>query len=60
MKEIACFFNTRLDPDLFPAPGLSFATANASPEQRKSVDYVFENNGGQGVLQAVADLITAD
>jgi len=60
MKEIACFFNTRLDPVLFPVPGLSFATANASPELKNSVDYVFEVNGGQGVIQAVANLITAD
>jgi len=59
-EAMACIVRDRNDLRYFQKLGLSFALENNYPEFEKNVDCILEVKGGQGVIQAIADLIIND
>jgi YrbI family 3-deoxy-D-manno-octulosonate 8-phosphate phosphatase len=45
------------DLSCFPLVGFAFAPADAHPEVRRNADYVLKNQGGQGAVREICDLL---
>ena len=59
--ENICYIGDDLnDLEVLKHVGFSCCPANASPEVKAAVDYIAINNGGQGVIREIADLIIAN
>ena len=56
-EAIACLCNNQSDLLSMPRLGLSLALKDSTLELKNQVDYVLDINGGQGVIQAIADLL---